>query len=104
MKGKIYLLANWDAGVFKIGITKGDVSKRVKQLQTGNAEAIEQLRVFESEYYRKIESSLHKKYGSKRKVGEWFELTDEEIMSFTSECQKIHDMFKMLTEAGNPFL
>lgn len=103
-KGKVYLLANWDLYQFKIGVTSGDVEKRVKQLQTGNGSEIDVVRVFESEYYRKIEKILHRGYGHKRLEGEWFALEDEDIFGFIGECEQAHNNIKMLIEMGNPFI
>lgn len=104
MVGKVYLLANWDANKFKIGITRGDVKKRLKQLQTGNGEQIEILKVFETEHYLKVEKSMHRKYSNKNTKGEWFELSDEELLSFEKDCQSSHDLFQSLIDAGNPFI
>jgi len=47
---------------------------------------------------------LHKKYNSKRLVGEWFELSDDDIIRFKDDCQKAHDAFECLIENGNPFI
>jgi hypothetical protein len=104
MKGKVYLLANWDANKFKIGITRGKVEKRLKQLQTGNGEKIEILEVFETEHFLKVEKALHRTYDHKKTKGEWFELTDEEILSFKTDCQTKHNLFQMLIDSGNPFV
>jgi|TARA_B110000259_G_scaffold185897_1_gene235917 hypothetical protein len=104
MKGKVYLLANWDANKFKIGITRGKVEKRLKQLQTGNGEKIEILQVFETEHFLKVEKSMHRRYGHKKSKGEWFELSDEDIIAFQVDCQTSHNLFQMLIDSGNPFV
>ena len=47
----VYLLG--DAGqdnVFKIGMTRGPVEKRIKQLQTGNSEEIYLVNCYETDY------------------------------------------------------
>ena len=47
----VYLIG--DAGqdnTFKIGMTRGDVNKRIKQLQTGNGEEIYLVNYYETEY------------------------------------------------------
>ena len=34
----VYLLGDWTRnGVYKIGVTRGDLNKRIKKLQTGNS-------------------------------------------------------------------
>lgn len=101
---KVYLLANLDDGHYKIGITSGEVSKRVKDLQTGNSVPIDVIAIFESDFHSKIERTLHRKYDSKRLEGEWFMLEPEDVTNFLTECQKVHDNFKALSDYDNPFL
>ena len=105
--GIVYLLCELgsDPERYKIGITKGDPNKRVKQLQTGCSNSISLLKAFESEYYRKIESSLHREYKSYSSGGgtEWFILPTELVFKFEERCKQLNDTFKMLEESGNPF-
>jgi len=101
----VYLLVeNGDKPRYKIGITKHNAKKRIKGLSTGNSNVIEVVSEFKSEYNNKIEGSLHRRYGTKRLKGEWFELEKEDIQNFISECQSLHDTFKMLEDSGNPFI
>ena len=59
----------------------------------------------------KIEKVLHKKfhhyrtdeYGGKVLIGEWFNLTKEEIDSFLLLCESAHKSFSYLEESDNPF-
>jgi hypothetical protein len=63
--GYVYLLIQLDYNnkeTFKIGFTKNNPEKRVKQLNTGNPNKIELLNYFESRYYINIENWLHKIY------------------------------------------
>ena len=105
--GIVYLLCELgsDPERYKIGITKGDPIKRVKQLQTGCSNVISVLKTFESEYYRKIESSLHREYKQYASTGgtEWFILPTELVFKFEDRCKQLHDTFVMLSESGNPF-
>lgn len=101
--GIVYLLKD-DNGMYKIGITTRNSTKRLKELQTGNAEEIRVVSEFQSEFFRKIEGSLHRRYGLKRMKGEWFDLEKKDTQNFVSECQSIHDTFKMLKDSGNPFI
>lgn len=101
--GIIYLLSNGN-GQYKIGITTRKTTKRIKELQTGNGDEIKMLAEFKSGFFRKIESSLHRRYGTKRLKGEWFELEQEDTQNFISECQSLHDTFQLLKESGNPFI
>jgi len=103
---KVYLLKSEFEGqsIYKIGVTKNDVKKRVKQLQTGNGFEIEIVNFFESEYTNKIEKYLHNKYKLKNSHGEWFFLENKDVVNFLTECQEIHDNFKTLNDYGNPFI
>lgn len=82
--GKIYLLQVGD--FFKIGYTKNNVEKRVKQLQTGSPDIITIKHVFESKHGMKIERTLHRIYSYKRICGEFFDLTLEDITNFLPLC------------------
>ena len=59
----------------KIGITN-DVEKRIKTLQTGNAENLELIRLIEipDEDAYKIENAIHNRLKEYRVKNEWFEL------------------------------
>lgn len=100
--GKIYLLANEEWSQFKIGITKKSTSDRIKKLQTGNGSEITVVKEYDTEHARKIESWLHKRYASKRLVGEWFSLEDNDIDTFVETCEKIETVIIFLKE-HNPF-
>lgn len=99
---KIYLLANEEWTQFKIGITKNSTSERIKKLQTGNGSEITIVKEYETKHARKIESWLHKRYYSKRLVGEWFKLDDDDINDFIETCKKIESTIILLIET-NPF-
>lgn len=101
---KVYLLANSEWTQFKIGITKKDVNERIDNLKTGNGSEISLINTFESNHYKRIEKILHKKYNSKRLIGEWFELSDDDIIRFKDDCQKLHDAFEFLKKSDNPFI
>lgn len=97
--GTVYLLAEFvDNPRFKIGITKGDVSKRIRELSTGNSNEIILINQYQSENYRKIEGMLHRKFFMNRTKGEWFELTNEQVFSFTEEAKKADELISFLKE------
>jgi hypothetical protein len=101
---KVYLLSNDDWTQFKIGISKNDIKVRINNLKTGNGSEISLVSVFESPHYKKIEKMLHKKHHSKRLVGEWFSLNDDDITNFKSDCLKLHEAFEYLKQSKNPFI
>jgi hypothetical protein len=102
--GLVYLIANDEWTEFKIGKTKSKSERRVSELQTGNGSKISLVKTYETPHYHKVERWLHNKHHNKRLVGEWFSLTDDDIIDFTNECKKAHDTFQMLIDNNNPFI
>jgi len=81
---------------YKIGYTKKSVQQRLKQLQTGAHSELRIVDQYESKWGTKIESVLHKTYFRRKTNGEWFDLTEEEVVSFKSECEKIHSNLELM--------
>lgn len=104
--GMVYLLCELsDNERFKIGTTKRDIYKRIKELSTGNSHEIHLVNKFESEYYRKIESWLHRRFVSYKTIDggtEWFDLPVNEVVDFTKTCMEVEETIKYLMET-NPF-
>lgn len=101
-KGYVYLLGDWERpGVFKIGVTRGSIRRRIKKLQTGNSGEIYIVRYFHTPRPFFVETCLHRHYFGKRVRDEWFELSEDEVLSFVAECERIEDMAEALKE--NPF-
>lgn len=76
-QGYVYLLGA-DNGLFKIGKSK-NVNARLADLNKQSPVSIEILHSFASEDYTTAEKELHKRYKNKRKVGEWFLLSDQDV-------------------------
>lgn len=98
----VYLLC--DSGqenCYKIGMTRGKIEKRIKQLQTGNSEEITLLKYHETEYPFFLEKSLHNKFKNKQKNSEWFVLDFDDVQKFNEHCLKIEEIAKSLED--NPF-
>ena len=79
----IYLIYNGNSSSVKIGITKNDPIKRLKQLSTGNDSKLE-LRYSESlecshHHVLLIEKNIHRELGHlyKRLNGEWFKIEED---------------------------
>ena len=102
--GKVYLIANEEWTQFKIGVSTKELDKRLKSLKTGNGSEIFLVKSFDTTHHRKVEKWFHNKYNSKRLVGEWFSLSDEDIVNFISDCEKAHDIFQYLVNSDNPFI
>lgn len=79
-KDYIYIIGN-EKGYIKVGVSKHP-EKRIKQLQTGNAQKLTLLFTEEFECSRKhllhIENAIHKqlKQMAKHCEGEWFEIDE----------------------------
>ena len=94
---KVYLLkTEGEYPRYKIGITRREISKRIKELKTGNDKEITLVSFFESKWGTKIESTLHHILKQKNVSGEWFELDDSVVRNFIKECQSIHDSYEFL--------
>ena len=79
--GKVYLIANEEWTQFKIGISTRELDKRINTLKTGNGSEISLVKSFDTIHHRKVEKWMHNKYNSKRLVGEWFALGDDDIIN-----------------------
>ena len=102
----IYLICAEFEGrrLYKIGYTRREVSKRIKELKTGNGSDLYLINSFKSKWGTKIESQLHRTFKSKKINGEWFDLTDEEVKSFITKCKLSHDTLEMITTHNTYYL
>lgn len=88
----------------KIGISKNEPIKRLKQLQTGNPNRIDILSFYKSENYKRIEKWLHSRYSSYKTLAdnEWFKLPDDQVLNFIETCKCVEETIKLLLKE-NPF-
>jgi hypothetical protein len=101
----VYLISSETNGskIYKIGITRRKVTERLKEFRTGNASILTIENVYTSPYGSKIESYFHGMYKSKNVGGEWFNLNQNDIDNFITNCKKIDDNFNFL-EKNKTFL
>jgi T5orf172 domain len=96
----IYLIASElnNETLYKIGVTKRNINKRLNELKTGNPATLSVLYTFNSKYARIIETHFHhtKKVNNIR--GEWFNLSQQEIIDFIPTCKIIHDNLEYLSK------
>lgn len=71
----IYLLQQGNTNFYKIGITKS-IEHRLRQLQSGCPEKLKVVRYIKGRH--QDEKYLHYKHQAYKKVGEWFELTEQQ--------------------------
>lgn len=100
MKGYVYLLT--DGELYKIGVTRGSIDKRIAKLQTGNPYIIQMLDCYETEAPFKLEKILHFRYSGKRVNNEWFELSNDDVSNFKLECERIENMLESIKD--NPYV
>lgn len=100
--GFVYFLycptINQEYHLIKIGQTKNDVNRRVKQLQTGNPFAIQIYAVVKLENYKQVERVLHAKYSKRRYLNEWFHLTLAEVEHEVQLLQRQGNSNNMFTQ------
>lgn len=97
-KGFVYLIADYDNDAYKIGVSKNKVSKRLKQLQTGNCTELVLLETYTTDYPYRMENILHNKYNHKKINNEWFALTNEDISNFKNTCSEIDAMIEIMKD------
>ena len=96
-KATLYFLALEDpAGgpvppFYKIGTTTDTVDKRIRQLQTGNPFRIVPHRTFEVEGAELVERHLHRLFTAKRRLLEWFTLSEDELEEVIEEARVFAD-------------
>lgn len=103
MKQNIYLIKQHDSNFYKIGVTKKDPMKRLKQLQTGNGMELLLVKIFESNFAYKVESALHQQFKNKLINLEWFLLDDYDLSEFDIACVKYEEQFKYLKDHNHFF-
>lgn len=84
--------------LFKIGITKSSIEKRIKSLSTGNPNKITLLNSYASKNYKEIEKWLHSRFSISKtnSNNEWFYLTEDQINNFVDICENIDDTIRLI--------
>lgn len=97
--GALYLLGDrLKEGYYKIGVTRGDLEKRIKKLQTGNAGEIYVVDSFETKHPFILEKMIHNSFFNDRELGEWYKLSHEEVVKFQEYCEKKQKDIDLLLE------
>lgn len=101
----VYLISSEINGkkLYKIGITRREISARIKEFKTGNASELILVDSFYSEWGTKIESVLHGLLKEKRVSGEWFDLDQRDLESFRGRCEAMHRNFEFLRQNNEYF-
>lgn len=91
----VYLIRCSENSNYKIGTTK-NIQKRIKELQTGNAEQLYLIDKYESDNAFKIEKALHNFFSHKKKINEWFDFGIEDEIKFKELCTTIDNNLNFL--------
>ena len=101
MYGWVYLVKDKSNVTYKIGVTRTDVEKRIKRLQTGNSTELLLIHKYFCEYPFRTESILHNKFRHRKELNEWFRLEPEEVERFDETCKEVDDFIHEMLD--NPF-
>lgn len=73
-------------------------------MQTGNPGKCKVVETFETNFNRKVETSIHRHFQANRQNGEWFNLDAKQVSEFANICSKIEKNFEVLAKYNNPFI
>lgn len=83
----IYLAVAEGTTKYKIGFTTKSPNERLVALQTGNSEKLILVKQFATKHSFRLENYLHRKFQSKKVLGEWFDLTEDDVKVFEEVCK-----------------
>jgi hypothetical protein len=91
LKEKDYLTGEMSPYV-KIGLVRDDkeTDKRIKEHQTGNPRQIVDYATLSMRFVEHAETLLHYTFGEFWITGEWFKLTEEQIVRAITDCERIN--------------
>lgn len=98
----IYLIKSKETQLYKIGIATNPY-KRIKNLQTGNAEVLQIITTYKTLNYNTIEKALHNRFSYIRKEGEWFEFDLDIELNFLKYCE-LYDKNINLIKNNNVYI
>jgi len=82
-KVEIYIIRMGEFDFYKIGFSKCGIKQRLKDLQVGNPLKLSVVKTIEGTIkFERIIHEIFEKIGSKRLLGEWFEIKKEDLDKF----------------------
>ena len=97
-KGCVYLIEDENNQVYKIGASRNNALKRMKQLQTGNANELKVLFKYDCDYPYRLESILHNRFSHRKVFNEWYSLSLEEVVNFEKTCQEVDNIIEVMKD------
>lgn len=98
MAGIVYLICDPDTNTYKIGMTKRDITKRLKELQTGNSAELFVVHTYKCDHPYRLELMLHNRFRNKLALNEWFSLDKNDVEDFPDTCRKTDEIIKSLSD------
>ena len=93
-RGHVYFLVmrkhadpEHDFGLVKIGITSGDLLRRVAQLQTGNPYDLLCFDSFDTKWPRQVEHYMHRRHADDMQQPEWLRCRRQELEALVGEAR-----------------
>lgn len=108
--GFIYLIKSSIDGItyYKIGKTKRNPKKRLRELNTGNQADLVIADIFECDNYHTIENMLHRHFARLRASGEWFEEEKDGLCItvdvFKRTCKEKEEIMKFMLKNNDHFV
>lgn len=97
-KGCVYLIEDENNQVYKIGASRNNALKRMKQLQTGNANELKLIFEYCCNYPYRLETILHRKFSHKKVHNEWYSLSLDEVYNFEKTCQEVDNIIEVMKD------
>lgn len=84
----VYLIKNELTNHYKIGVAV-DIQSRLKNLQSGSSSKLSVVKAVKSTQAYALERELHIKFKHRRLEGEWFNLSETDLLEFDSFIQRM---------------
>lgn len=97
-RGLVYLICDPSQNLYKIGVTRGNGEKRLKQLQTGNASELQIIYTHETEFPYRLETMLHNKFKINQVLNEWYDLPAEVVLNFKDICLETESLINVMKD------
>lgn len=102
--GFVYLINAESTQEYKLGMSKADPLKRVKQLQTAHKNKLILVYTIKSKHYNLIEKTIHKLYSRYNNgLNEWFEFPNEIVQEVIAKMKELSsiDNAELIRQQGN---
>jgi hypothetical protein len=92
----IYVIQHGETNLFKIGISKLKIKDRIQCLQVGNPIPLRCILINYTNNASKIETEIHQLFKKKNMNGEWFNLSDSDMVLIKSKIKELDSKLNQL--------